>query len=92
MKQTAVEWLINQVEKQGDASVNVSIGRMQISIKEEDYLGLIEQSKEMEKQQQGYSEEEVEKMLEYAVHESRMQDDKAEEYIVNETIFEFKNK
>jgi hypothetical protein len=35
---------------------------------------------------------EVLKMLEYAVHESRMQDDKTEEYIVNEIISEFKNK
>jgi hypothetical protein len=37
-----------------------------------------------------YTEEQVLKMLEYAVHESRMQDDKAEYHIVNETIFEFK--
>lgn len=35
---------------------------------------------------------EVLKMLEYAVHESRMQDDKTEEYIVNEILSEFKNK
>ena len=35
---------------------------------------------------------EVLKMLEYDVHESRMQDDKTEEYIVNEIISEFKNK
>lgn len=35
---------------------------------------------------------EVLKMIEYAVHESRMQDDKTEEYIVNDTISEFKNK
>jgi hypothetical protein len=41
-------------------------------------------------QERSYSEEEVLKMLEYAVHESRMQDDKMEDYIVNETIFEFK--
>jgi len=43
-------------------------------------------------QERSYSEEEVKKMLEYAVHESRMQDDKSEEYIINETIFEYKNK
>ncbi len=35
---------------------------------------------------------EVLKMIEYAVHESRMQDDKTEEYIVNDTISEFINK
>ena len=43
-------------------------------------------------QERSYSEEEVRKMLEDAVHESRMQDDKSEDYIVNETIFEFKKK
>ena len=57
---TVVEWLIDQLEKKGDASVNMSIGRMQISIIEEDYINLLEQAKEMQEQQQGYSEEEVE--------------------------------
>ena len=51
MIQTAVEWLIDQLEKKGDASVNMSIGRMQISIIEEDYVNLLEQAKEMEEQQ-----------------------------------------
>lgn len=50
MKQTAVEWLVDQLEKKGEASVNMSIGRMQISIIEEDYINLIEQAKEMERQ------------------------------------------
>ena len=49
MKQTAVKWLIDQLEKKGDASVNMSIGRMQISIIEEDYINLLEQAKEMER-------------------------------------------
>ena len=49
-KQTAVEWLIEQLEQKGDASVNVSIGRMQISIKEEEYIDLINQAKAMEKE------------------------------------------
>ena len=51
MKQTAVEWLIDQLEKKGDASVNMSIGRMQISIIEEDYINLLEQAKEIFEQQ-----------------------------------------
>jgi hypothetical protein len=50
------------------------------------YYAKKEQDKKM------YSEEDVIKMLEYAVHESRMQDDKTQDYIVNETIFEFKKK
>jgi hypothetical protein len=50
---TAVELFIEQLEAQGESWENVSIGRIQISIKVEDYLKLIEQAKEMELQQQG---------------------------------------
>ena len=60
MKQTAVEQFVEQLEKQGDSWENASIGRIQISIKVEDYLELQRQAKEMEKQQKGYSEETVE--------------------------------
>jgi hypothetical protein len=45
------EKFIQQIEEQGESWENVSIGRIQISIKVEDYLDLIEQAKEMEKQQ-----------------------------------------
>ena len=48
MKQTAVEQFIEQLEQQGNSWENASIGRMNISIKIEDYLKLIEQAKEME--------------------------------------------
>lgn len=51
MEQTAVEWLVEQIEEKGESWENVSIGRTQISIKVEDYLNLIAQAKEMEKQQ-----------------------------------------
>ena len=47
---TAVEQFIEQLEKQGDSWENVSIGRIQISIKVEDYLELQKQAKEMEKE------------------------------------------
>ena len=47
---TAVEKFIEQLEKQGDAWENVSIGRIQISIKVEDYLELQRQAKEKERQ------------------------------------------
>jgi hypothetical protein len=50
-KQTAVEKFIEQLEEQGESWENVSIGRIQISIKVEDYLDLIKQTKEKEKQQ-----------------------------------------
>jgi hypothetical protein len=51
MKQTAVEQFIEQLEQQGNSWENASIGRMNISIKIEDYLKLIEQAKEMEEEQ-----------------------------------------
>jgi len=51
MKQTAVEKFIEQLEDQGDSWENVSIGRIQISIKVEDYLKLKEQAKSMEREQ-----------------------------------------
>jgi hypothetical protein len=60
MKQTAVEQFIEQLEKQGESWENMSIGRIQISIKVEDYINLINQAKEMEKQQKGFSDIEVE--------------------------------
>lgn len=50
-KQTAVEFLIDQLESKGESWENVSIGRIQISIKVEDYLELQKQAKEMEKEQ-----------------------------------------
>lgn len=50
-KKTAVEKFIEQLEKQGDSWENVSIGRIQISIKVEDYLELQRQAKAMEKEQ-----------------------------------------
>jgi hypothetical protein len=48
-EKTAVEQFIEQLEQQGNSWENASIGRMNISIKIEDYLKLIEQAKEMEK-------------------------------------------
>ena len=50
-KMTAVEWFIEQLEQKGDAWENVSIRRIQISIDTSDYLKLIRQAKEMEKEQ-----------------------------------------
>ena len=50
-QQTAVQWFIEQLEQKGDASENVSIRRIQISIDTSDYLKLIRQAKQMEKEQ-----------------------------------------
>jgi hypothetical protein len=59
---TAVEQFIEQLEKQGDSWENVSIGRVQISIKVEDYLKLKEQAKAMGKEQ-------IEKAFEEGIEE-----------------------
>jgi hypothetical protein len=50
-QQTAVQWFIEQLEQKGDAWENVSIRRVQISIDTSDYLKLIKQAKQMEKEQ-----------------------------------------
>ena len=50
-KMTAVQWFIEQLEQKGDASENVSIRRIQISVDVSDYLKLIRQAKQMEKEQ-----------------------------------------
>jgi hypothetical protein len=50
-QQTAVEQFIQQLEEQGNSWENASIGRIEISIKVEDYLKLKQQTKEMEKEQ-----------------------------------------
>ncbi len=47
MKQTAVEWLINEMHKKEQGLIETS------------YNHLFDQAKEIEEQQQGYSEEEV---------------------------------
>lgn len=48
---TTVELFIEQLEAQGESWENVSIGRIQISIKVEDYLKLIEQANKMFEEQ-----------------------------------------
>jgi len=50
-KITAVQWFIEQLEQKGDASENVSIRRIQISVDVSDYLELKRQAKQMEKEQ-----------------------------------------
>jgi len=54
MKQTAVEWLVNELNNRN----------WNIDFYKSDIKSLIEQAKEMEKQQQGYSEEEVLEIIE----------------------------
>ena len=50
-QQTAVDWLIEELENKGDAWENVSIRRLQISIDVSEYLDLKRKAKKMEKEQ-----------------------------------------
>jgi hypothetical protein len=50
-KMTAVQWFIEQLEQKGDASENLYVRRVQISIDTSDYLELIRQAQQMEKEQ-----------------------------------------
>jgi hypothetical protein len=50
-KMTAVEWFIEQLEQKGDASENLYVRRVQISVDVSDYLDLKRQAKQMEKEQ-----------------------------------------
>jgi hypothetical protein len=51
MSQSSIEFLINQIEQQGDAWENASIHRIQISIDTSDYLMLKQQAKAMHKRE-----------------------------------------
>jgi hypothetical protein len=56
-QQTAVEWLIEELEEKGDLRETPSIRNIQLNIDTSDYMELKVQAKEMEKQQiiQAYS-------------------------------------
>ena len=50
-KQTAVEWLVEQLEEKGDMRETSSIRNLQLNIDTSDYLLLKRQAKAMEKEQ-----------------------------------------
>ena len=79
MIQTAVEWLIDQLEKKGDASVNMSIGRMQISIIEEDYVNLLEQANAIKALVDSYTDKDADA---YAREQIRLVTEKYSKYIL----------
>jgi hypothetical protein len=49
-KQTAVEWLIEQLEEKGDLRETPSIRNIQLNIDTSDYMELKQQAKEMDKE------------------------------------------
>jgi len=74
-KQTAVQWFIEQLEQKGDASENLYVRRVQISIDTSDYLKLIRQAKQMEKEQRQLSEEEMDMTAkEYVLYNDQKRD------------------
>jgi len=79
MKQTSVEWLINQLGKSGfDFS---------------SHQGNIQQAKEMEKQQKGYSEEEVLNFTQTMIMQYKFGNTNIEQLdLLKETLQKFKNK
>lgn len=92
MKQTAVEWLIEEIKSKADKlPTNTKENRMAKGIYV-DCLLMARQAKEMESQQQGYSEEEVIKFAKYCA-ELKVYDNKT---YVNNTfemlLQQFKNK
>ncbi len=51
MAQTAVSWLIEQLEEKGDLTENTAIRIVQLNIDTSDYLEIKRQAKAMEKEQ-----------------------------------------
>lgn len=76
---TAVEWLVKQIKK----DLNLRLRGFDI-----DEIG--KKAKEMEKQQQGYSEEEVIKFVQYLNKFDNL--DNESEYVIKELLKLFKNK
>lgn len=56
------------------------------------YQNFIRGAQWQKEQDDMYSEDEVRQLLEYAIHESRMQDDKTEDYILKDALEQFKKK
>ncbi len=50
-KMTSVEWFIEQLEQKGDASENIGMRKVQISIDVSEYLELKRQAKQMGKEE-----------------------------------------
>ena len=80
MKQTAVEWLCSQIYT---IQVELECGNNHLKNK-------IEQAKEMEKQQQGYSEEDMINFVEFV--SKYYSDNSMENSTIYELLKQFKNK
>ena len=77
-KQTAVEWLLDQLEQKGDMRETRSIRNLQLNIDTSDYLYLKRQAKAMEKEQMVHC-------YEQAYREGYIDNGKSGEQYYNET-------
>jgi hypothetical protein len=76
MKQTAVEWLVNELNNRN----------WNTDFYKSDIISLIEQAKEMEKQQQGYSEEEVIEVLTQRCKEFGTKNEKFQKLLLKQDL------
>lgn len=82
MKQTAVEWLVEQLERIGFSTNNIIEFENEVQI-----------SKEMEKQQQGYSEEKVLELIQFLAEREDFEGHHPMSiFIAQDFLNEFKNK
>ena len=79
-QQTAVEWLIHEIESKGDAWENASIKKIQISIDASEYAELKAQAKELEKKHI------IDAHLTGLIHPLEMEATKQAEQYYNETF------
>lgn len=90
MKQTAVEFLEQQLNKIKSSSTNMNTW---VSFLEKDFKELFTQAKEMEKQQQVYSEEEVLEFTQTIIQQYKLGNTNIEQLdLLKETLQQFKNK
>ena len=76
MKETAVEWLVNELNNRN----------WNTDFYKSDIISLIEQAKEMEKQQQGYSEEEVIEVLTQRCKEFGTENEKFQKLLLKQDL------
>jgi hypothetical protein len=93
MKQTAVEWLIKQIKSKADnLPTNTKENRMAKGIYV-DCLLMARQAKEMEKEQQGYSEEKVIELIQFLAENEVFKDcSSISIFTAEDFLNKFKNK
>ena len=90
MKQTALEFLEEQLNKIKSSSTNMNTW---VSFLEKDFKELFTQAKEIENQQRGYSDEEVLNFTQTIIQQYKLGNTNIEQLdLLKETLQQFKNK